>query len=82
MYLWTKETAPAYRPGLDRKSAYKSVWVRHWHEFRESYPERFGHTSGDLTQEKRFEVAKLLHSEFFNAEFAEDAEKGGIINVD
>ena len=62
MYLRTKETAPAYRPGLDRKSAYKSVWLRHWHLFREPYPERFDHICGNLTQEKRFEVAKLLHS--------------------
>ncbi len=60
MYLRTKETAPTYRPGLDRKSAYKSVWLRHWHAFRKSYPERFGQTYGDLTPEKRFEVAKLL----------------------
>lgn len=60
MYLRTKKTTPAYRPGLDRKSAYKSVWLRHWLGFQESHPKRFGPIYGDLTPEKRFEVAKLL----------------------
>ncbi len=52
MYLRTSETAPPYRPGLDRKSVYKSVWQRHWRDFREVYPERFAHRYGDLTPEK------------------------------
>jgi len=60
MYLRTSDTAPPYRPGLDRKSVYKSVWQRHWRDFREIYPERFAHRYGDLTPEKCFEASKLL----------------------
>ncbi len=60
MYLRTSDSAPPYRPGMDRKSAYKSVWQRHWRDFREIYPERFAHRYGELTSEKCFEVSKLL----------------------
>ncbi|TFH38590.1 MAG: IS91 family transposase [Chrysiogenales bacterium] len=60
MYLRTKDTVPAYRPGLDRKSAYKNVWLRHWRDLRSIYPERFAHHYGELTSEKCFEVSKLL----------------------
>jgi len=28
MYLGTNETAPPYRPGVDRKSAYKNAWQK------------------------------------------------------
>ena len=51
MYLRTSDIARPYRPRMDRKSVYKSVWQRHWRDFRRIY---------------------------FNAEFAKDAEKGGI----
>ena len=52
MYLRTNDIALPYRPGMDRKSAYKSVWQRHWRGFREIYPERFAHRYGELTAEK------------------------------
>jgi len=60
MYLRTDETPPPYRPGMDRKSAYKSVWQRHWREFRKIYPERFASLYGELSVEKTAEVNKLL----------------------
>ena len=60
MYIRTNIPAPPYRPGMDRKSLYKSVWQRYWHEFREIYPERFSYQYGELTPEKSFEVSKLL----------------------
>ncbi|TFH39636.1 MAG: hypothetical protein E4G96_08890 [Chrysiogenales bacterium] len=60
MYLRTNDIAPPYRPGMDRKSAYKSVWTRHWHDFMKIYPDRFDETYGELTGEKRFEVSRLL----------------------
>jgi len=60
MYLRTSGTAPRYRPGMDRKSAYKSVWQRHWRDFREVYPDHFARLYGGLTPEKCFEASKLL----------------------
>ncbi len=60
MYLRTNEISPAYRPGMDRKSAYKSIWQRYWREFREAYPERFAPRYGVLAIDKTFEVSKLL----------------------
>ncbi len=60
MYLRTNETAPPYRPGMDRKSVYKSIWRRYWREFREIYPEGFAHRYGEMTQDKMAEVYKLL----------------------
>jgi len=60
MYLRTNETAPAYRPGMDRKSAYKDVWQRYWRGFRDIYPERYADRYGELKQDKVSEVYKLL----------------------
>ncbi len=60
MYLRTSDIAPPYRPGMDRKSAYKSVWQRHWRYFREIYPERFAPIYGRLSDDKISEVMKLL----------------------
>jgi hypothetical protein len=60
MYLRTSDIAPPYRPGMDRKSAYKSVWTRHWCAFRDMYPDRLESLYGPLTDDKIAEVSKLL----------------------
>jgi hypothetical protein len=60
MYLRTSDIAPPYRPGMDRKTAYKTVWQLHLHDFKRAYPERFAPLYGELTPEKISEVSKLL----------------------
>ncbi|TAL38084.1 MAG: IS91 family transposase [Spirochaetes bacterium] len=61
MYLSSESNShPPYRPGLDRWSMYKSIWLRHWSEFRKLYPERFAKLYGPLDEEKAEEVHKLI----------------------
>ena len=51
---------PAYTPGLDRWNMYRSVWTRHWAEFKIIYPQRFEAMYGPLDDEKCDEVKKLI----------------------
>jgi len=51
---------PPYLPGLERWSAYKTLWLRHWPGFRAAYNEGFKNRYGPLTAEKITEVEKLL----------------------
>ncbi len=55
-----KSRSPPYRPGMDRKSDYKSVWQKYWHGFRVLYSEQFEPVYGGLPGEKALEVSKLL----------------------
>ena len=61
MYICSEHTEkPAYRPGLERLSIYKNLWIRHWADFQKIYPYRFEEIYGPLTREKKEEVIKLL----------------------
>lgn len=61
MYICDEtKTKPSYRPGLERRSMYKSLWIRHWYGFQKIYSVTFEKTYGALTKEKIDEVVKLL----------------------
>ncbi len=51
---------PAYRPGLDRFSLYKTIWRRHWRGFLAAYPDRFEATFGPLGESAAGEIHRLL----------------------
>ncbi len=58
---------PAYTPALKRRNMYRSVWSRHWPEFKEIYPLKFEAMCGPLDDEKLDEVKKLIEcGEFSN----------------
>jgi len=54
---WEK---PLYQPGIERWSAYKTLWIRHWKEFQNISPYRFEKIYGSLTEEKKDQVQKLI----------------------
>ena len=61
MYLCSQHAdKPPYLPGLERWSAYKTIWLRHWPGFRAAYNAGFRNPYGPLTAEKLAEVEKLL----------------------
>jgi len=37
-----------YKPGLERWSLYKSIWIKHWKEFQKIYQEKYETTYGLL----------------------------------
>ncbi|MDA3900149.1 MAG: transposase zinc-binding domain-containing protein [Spirochaetes bacterium] len=61
MYICDKtKTKPAYKPGLERWSLYKGLWIKYWKEFQNSYDETFKEKYGELTQRHKLEVRKLI----------------------
>lgn len=61
MYICSENNEkPSYQPGLERWSAYKTLWTRHWAEFQKVYPYRFQKIYGTLTEEKKDQVRKLI----------------------
>lgn len=61
MYICSEnKEKPIYQPGLERWSAYKTLWTRHWVEFQKIYPYRFKKIYGPLTEEKKEQVRKLI----------------------
>jgi hypothetical protein len=67
---------PAYQPGLERWSAYKFLWIRHWQGFQEIYDERFRDRYGPLTKEKKEEAHKLIKCGRFRNGFVRHACSG------
>ncbi len=60
VYLHDSSARPTYRPGLERWSAYKTLWIRHWEGFRAAYGRLFEKTYGPLTVGKIVEAEKLI----------------------
>jgi predicted RNA-binding Zn-ribbon protein involved in translation (DUF1610 family) len=61
VYICDKtHTKPAYKPGLERWSLYKGLWIKYWKEFQNIYDETFKEKYGELTQRHKLEVRKLI----------------------
>ncbi|HOU85703.1 MAG TPA: transposase zinc-binding domain-containing protein, partial [Spirochaetota bacterium] len=60
MYISSNnQHARRYLPGLERISAYKSVWLKYWNEFNLVYPGKYENIFGPIDEEKNNEVRKL-----------------------
>ena len=59
-YSSPAEGKPEYSPAIERWSLYKTIWTRHWFEFKRIYPHRFENLYGPLSDEKSDEVIKLI----------------------
>ena len=53
------EEKTGYTPALERWNMYRSVWIRHWPEFKAIYQHKFEAMYGPFDDEKRDEVKKL-----------------------
>jgi len=66
-YASPAEGKPEYKPALERCSLYKTIWTRHWFEFKRIDPRRFEKIYGPLSEDKADEVIKLIQcGEFKN----------------